>query len=222
MIMQGKEDKMQKLYIHLRGRTPLLMNNPKETMGQEETVEGAKKGPVKLAFPEEQARVRRYLLPDGNLYMPATAVRKCILTASAGYTAKGEIGRRTSVRPILSGAVILSDESFPLLDDEGQPIPGDDYEVDIQRVTIRAARASVWRGRPKIWPWSVTAWFVFDPRRIGLDMVETIVREGGVYPGLLDYRPGTGGWFGTYELLRVWTEELEYDGVEAAVAVSKV
>jgi len=176
---------MQKLYIQLRGRTPLLMNSPKETMGKEEAAEAGIKGRVKLPSPEEQARVRRYLLPNGNFYMPATAVRKCLLTASAGYTARGETGRRTAVRPILSGAIILSDEAFPLLDDEGQPIPGDNYEVDTQRVTIRAARASVWRGRPKIWPWSVIAWFNFDPRRIGLDLVETIAREGGIYPGLV-------------------------------------
>ena len=200
---------MQRLYLECRGRTPLLMNNPKGTMGREETEEGVK-GRVKLPPPEEQAKARRYLLPDGNFCIPATAVRKCLLTASAGYTAKGETGRRVAVRPILSGAIILSDEAFPLLDDEGRPIPGDNYEVDIQRVTIRAARASVWRGRPKIWPWRVIASFVFDPRRISLDLVERIARDGGIYPGLLDYRPEKGGWFGTYELVKVWTEELSY------------
>jgi hypothetical protein len=204
---------MQKLYMKFKGRTAILQNNPKETLGRVE--EEPTKGRVKQPPPDEQAKMRRYLLPDGNFYVPATAVRKCLLTASSGYTAKGEVGRRTAVRPILSGALILSDPAFPLLDDNDEPIPGDQYEVDIQRVTIRAARASVWRGRPRIWPWNLLCWFNFDPRRLDFGLVERIAKDAGVYPGLLDFRPEKGGWFGTFEVVKVWTEEMEYATVEA-------
>lgn len=195
---------MQKLYMKLKGKTPILMNNPKETLGGGE--EGATKGKVKQLLPDEQAKIRRYLLPDGNFYVPAPAVRKCLLTGSSGYTAKSEIGRRMAMRPVLSGALILTDPAFPLLDDNDNPIPGDKYEVDVQRVTIRAARASVWRGRPKIWPWNLLCWFAFDPRRIDLELVERIANDAGVYPGLLDGRPEKGEWFGTFEVIKVWSE----------------
>jgi hypothetical protein len=199
---------MKILYLKLKGKTPLLMNNPKETLGESEG-DTATKGRVKRPPPEEDAKKRRYLLPDDTFYIPAAAVRKCLLRASVGYTAKSETGRRAAVQAILSGALILSDPAFPLLDENDNPIPGDKYEVEIQRVTIQRAKASLWRGRPKIWPWKVLAWFLFDPRRVDLELVERIANDAGMYPGLLDFRPEKSGWFGTFEVEKIWMEELK-------------
>lgn len=199
---------MEKLYIKLKGLAPgLLMNNPEKTLGSTEEEEEPTKGRKKLPPPDEQAKVRRYLLPDGNFYVPAEAARGCILTACSGYTAKAESGRKVAVLPLLSGALILTDPTFPLLDDNDSPIPGDRYEVDIRRARVPPRTgASFWRGRPKIWPWKLLCSFEFDSRRIDLELVTRIAKDSGKYPGLLDFRPEKRGWFGTFEVTDIWSE----------------
>jgi len=195
----------QMLFLKLRGLSSLLQNNPELTLsaGEEEPT----KGKEKLPQPDEQARARRYLTPDGNFYMPAPAIRKCLLTAARKYRVKPETGSlRVSAATILAGNLGLTDVAFPLLDENDQPIPGDRYEVNVQRVVIKATKASIWRGRPKIWPWYLLCWLSFDSSRIELELVKRIADDAGVYPGLGDYRPERGGWFGTFEVIKIWCE----------------
>ena len=193
---------MEKLYLRLEGKTSLLMNNPEKTLGGEGKTRGIGE---KLPAPDEQAALRRYLLPNNTLYVPATAVRKCLLIASKGYTTKvGGRGRAQAVQPVLSSALVLTDPAFPLLDENNKPIQGDNYKVNVQRIVI--GQSSIWRGRPEVFPWRLVAWFLYDSRRIDLELVKTLAGEAGRYPGLLDYRPEKGGWFGTFEAKDIWAE----------------
>ncbi len=198
---------MRKVYIELKGKTPgILMNNPEKTLAEEPT--GASQGPVKHAPPDEQAKIRRYLLPDGNFYLPADALRKCILDAAKGWTVKGESGRRVALRGILGGSLLPIDPGFPLLRPDGEPISGEEYDVFIKPVGIGmgARRSSILRGRPQIWPWRVIACFHFGEERVELEVLTKVVESAGVYPGILDYRPEKGGWFGTFDLVKIWLD----------------
>ena len=200
---------MQMLYLTAKGLTPILMNNPAETMGQEE--EAAVKGKRKLDNPEEQAIKRRYLLPDGNFYVPAVAVRNCILKAASGWTVK-----RKSIRPILAGSLQLLDPAFPLLGEDGKPIPGNRYTVSKMRVVIKATKAAIIRGRPEIFPWQLECAFLFDSKRVDLDILYRtdpdtneptgVLVDAGAIVGLLDYRPEKMGWFGRFEVQDIRVE----------------
>lgn len=200
---QGKE---KKLSITLKGLTPLLMNNPAQTLGRGDE-ETATRGKVKRPTTEEDAKIRRYVTPEGNLYIPAEALRKCLLTASSGYTVKGETGRKLALRALLAGALSITLPYCQLVDENHNPLPGDCYEVEARRVVI--GKSAIIRGRPKVFPWYALCWYNIDLARFNEQVFESVLVRAGKYPGLLDYRPEKSGWFGTFEVVDVEYEVIK-------------
>ena len=192
---QRKVEKMETLHIKLKGLSPLLMNNP-ISMAR---AEGGALSRKVIPAPEEEAAAKRYLLPDGNFYLPAIAVRASMLNGARGY----RIGRRPA-REILAAAVILTDEVFPISRD-GKPIPGSDYQIEIRRAVVQ--RQGVMRARPRIdLPWELECIFNFNSELANLEQVTTALQTAGQAVGLLDYRPEKSGWFGRFEVTNIWSE----------------
>lgn len=190
-----EERKIETLHIKLNGSSPILMNNPTSMSRPEGETLTRKVIPT----PEDEAATKRYLLPDGNFYVPAIAVRASMLNGAKGY----RIGGRPA-REILAAAVILTDEVFPVFRD-GKPIPGTDYQIEIRRVVVQ--RQGVMRARPRIeLPWEVECVFGFNGQLANLDQVKTALNNAGQIAGLLDYRPGRGGWFGRFDISNIWSE----------------
>lgn len=186
---------METLHIKLKGLSPLLMNNP-TSMGR---VEGGALSRKVIPMPDDEAASKRYLLPDGNFYIPAIAVRSSMLNGARGY----RIGRRPA-REILAAAVILTDEVFPIFRN-GKPIPGSNYQIEIRRAVVQ--RQGVMRARPKIdLPWEVECIFGFNSELANLEQVKTALTTAGQAIGLLDYRPERSGWFGRFEITDIWSE----------------
>lgn len=186
---------METLHIKLNGLSPLLMNNPTSMARAEGEALSRKVIPI----PQDEAASKRYLLPDGNFYVPGIAVRSSMLNGARGY----RIGRRPA-REILSAAVILTDEVFPLFRD-GKPIAGSEYSVEIRRAVVQ--RQGVMRARPQIdLPWEVECIFGFNSQLANLEQVKTALEAAGQAVGLLDYRPERSGWFGRFEVTDIWSE----------------
>ena len=196
---------VKRLIMVLKGITPLLMNNPTLTLGKEPE-EGIIRGKIKRPTPEEDAAVRQYVTPEGYFYIPAEALRKCLLTASIGYSVKGERGSKMALRPILAGSLSITQPYLPIVDEERNPIPKGQYEVDARRVVI--GKSAIIRGRPKIFPWYALCWYTIDLARLDEQAFEAVLVRSGKYPGLLDYRPEKGGCFGTFEAIDVSYEDL--------------
>ncbi len=110
---------------------------------------------------------------------------------------------------MLAGSLLISEPQFVILDNDGNSMPAKSYKVNKMRVCIGAGAraASIWRGRPEIFPWRLVCSFRYDSRRLDVDLIENIAKDAGVYPGLLDYRPERGGWYGTFDLVKIWVEE---------------
>ncbi len=186
---------MEKLYIKIKGLTPLLMNNP---------IAMENSGP--LPTPEKEAEISRYVKPDGNLYVPSIALRKSIMLGATGY----KIGK-FSLRSRLSAAIQLFDEYLDLVDAKGKPIT--DHVIDRRRVVIQ--RAGVIRSRARIeTPWFVVGVLGFNSElimdkhgKVQTDILEKAIDVAGQVSGLLDFRPNRGGWFGKYELVDLKIEE---------------
>lgn len=191
---------MEVLHALVNGTAPLLMHNPQgmaSPPGDEISVKT-------IPLAEQEAAASRYLLPDGNFYMPAVAVRGALIGGGTGYRI-GKVG----APGVLSGAVGLLIGEFPLLDGDKNPYPGDRYSIDTRRVVLKARgqAVGVMRSRARVeLPWMIEAIFEFDSELCSLENVKTALARGGKKAGLMDYRPGTKGWFGKFEVTDIWTE----------------
>lgn len=191
---------MEILHALLNGTFALLMHNPQgmaASSGEELSVKT-------IPLAEQEAATSRYLLPDGNFYVPAVAVREALISGGTGYRI-GKVG----APGVLSGAVGLLIGEFPLLDGDRKPYSGDRYSIDTRRVVLktRGQQVGIMRSRARIeLPWMIEAVFEFDSELCSLENVKTALARGGKKAGLMDYRPGTKGWFGKFEVTDIWTE----------------
>ena len=183
---------MRPITFKLKGLAPLLMNNPeamltpgpKSKLGRGEYI------------PEEAVKVTRYLLPDGNFFVPAVAVRASLLGGAVGM----KFGK-TSAWSVISAAIEISDPEFPMIGENGDQMSGDTYSIDLRRVVIQ--KAGVPKARAKIeLPWFVQCSFIYEPEMLGVEQLITVANRAGRIAGLLDYRPSKKGWFGKYEIVQ--------------------
>lgn len=191
---------MEILHALLNGREPgILMHNPQGMGALSRGLE------VKTIPPrEEEAAASRYLLSDGNFYVPAVAVRECTISGGTGYRI-GKVG----APGVLSAAIGLLKGEFTLLGGDKQPYPGDKYSIDVRRAVVgsRGRPAGVLRARALVEvPWMLEAVFEFDSTLCSLENVKMAMERGGKAIGLLDYRPSKRGWFGKFEVTDIWTE----------------
>jgi hypothetical protein len=187
---------VEKLYLKIKGLSDLLMNNP-QNLGVG--------GP--LPTPDKEAEISRYEDEDGNLVVPAIALRKSIMLGATGY----KIGK-FSLRSRLSASIQLFEEFFNLKDDKGNFIK--EHIIDRRRVVIQ--RAAVIRSRAKVvLPWNFEGVFGFNAEllmdkhgEVQLELLKKAINIAGQVAGLLDFRPNKGGWFGKYELVDI---EVQYE-----------
>ena len=180
---------MAELRYVVKGTTPLLMHNPATSMKG-----GGGMSRRKIPTPEAEALAGLYV-SDGHLFFPAVGLRNSLLSGAKGY----RVGR-VAATGILAGAIILIDESFPVLDGKGKPWPSDKYEIDIRRAVVQDA--GILRARPKLeLPWRIEARFGFVPEIVELSVIKEVLVRAGMVVGIGDYRPEKMGWFGRYEVV---------------------
>lgn len=187
---------METLYLKLNGLSQLLMHNPAGSM---KPGGGQRLGRKTIPSPEAEAEASRYLLPDGHFYVPAIAVRNCLLNGSKGY----RIGKIRAM-DLLAGAILMVDEAFPLLRN-GEPIPGKDYSIDERRAVVQ--KQGIIRARARIeLGWQLECAFGYNSTLANLEQIKEIAQNAGQVVGLLDYRPEKKGWFGRFEVIEIRSE----------------
>lgn len=184
---------MEKLHTRLKGLSPFLMHNPSGM------ARGAELGRKVIPTPEDEAKASRYLLPDGNFYVKAIAVRNSILSGAKGYRV-----RKMRASDIIAGALLIINQEFPLLRDDA-PINGENYSVDTQRAVVQ--RQGILRSRARIeLPWEIDCLFEYDSDLVDLSVIKQVANNAGKVVGVGDYRIEKKGCYGRYELADIWVE----------------
>ena len=176
--------------VELTGKTPILMNNPRSMMFDDGT------NPVSTTQkrdPLAEAETKVYRMKDGNLYIPAEAIKGCLVNA-ASYKKFGKY----SAKPIVAGCVQILPLQISL--------NTKDYEVDERTVVIRG-RGRIIRARPLVDNWKINFKLEYDAGFItNGNLIKAILEEGGRRVGIMDFRPAKLGSFGMFKVTK-WKEE---------------
>lgn len=187
-----RKSETRSVIVEITGKTPILMNNPKSMMFEEET-KGTVVSTTRKRDPKAEAETRAYKMKDGTLYIPAEAIKGCLVNA-ASYKKFGKY----SAKPIIAGCVQILPQQISL--------KTKNYEIDERTVVIRG-RGRVIRARPMVENWKLTFTLEYDAGFIQSgNLIREIMEEGGQRIGIMDFRPAKLGSFGMFRVTR-WDEQ---------------
>ena len=185
------------LHAVATGVTPLLQHNP-ASMWEGRGVGASTRG-KNIPTPEDEARQGAYILPTGQLYMPALALRNCFLEGCS----RGDfrVGRKPLKVPLASG-LIIPGEKLPLTRGSA-PIMETDYEISQMRAVIQ--RAGIIRSRPRIAEgWEIAFTVLVDAalyrQSQALAQIWELFNFAGHTVGIGDYRPARLGTYGQFKV----------------------
>ena len=108
---------------------------------------------------------------------------------------KGQRVSKKAAMPYFSAALLIADEWFPFIDDNGEPLVR--YSVDIRRAVIQ--RQGISRARPRIeLPWNLSCAFEYNEGLINTQALAQVLAIAGQTVGIGDYRVERKGWFGRF------------------------
>lgn len=180
---------MKTVKVEITGTSPLLMNSPK---GMLEDVGSKVKSKTEKRDSSKEAEKVAYRTKKGELYVPAEAIKGCLVGA-ASYKKIGKY----AARPMIAGGVFIQPHEIIL--------GVKDYEVDLRTVVIQRQR--VVKARPRIDSWKLSFELQYNEKLIGnSEIVKSILEEAGERVGLLDFRPQKLGSFGMFKVTK-WQEK---------------
>lgn len=191
-LMPIRKSVTRSVTVEITGKTPILMNNPRSMMFEDEA-KGQVVSTTRKRDPIAEAETRAYRMKDKTLYIPAEAIKGCLVNA-ASYKKFGKY----SAKPIIAGCVQILPQQISL--------NTKDYDVDERTVVIRG-RGRVIRARPMVSNWKLTFTLEYDAGFIASgNLIREILEEGGQRIGIMDFRPAKLGSFGMFRVSK-WSEE---------------
>ena len=159
------------------------MHNPQHMLDE---VEGVSKVTKKRDVKAE-AKKFLYKTKKGRLYVPARALKGCLIQAAA-YKKAGKF----ALRPLLAAGIRVDGSEILLNTNK--------YELDLRTVVIQRQR--VVKARPKIKNWKLNFKLIINDDLIAPDIIRTVLEEAGERVGILDFRPQKLGEFGTFRVTK--------------------
>ncbi len=185
------EELFGKVYVRIRGMTPLLMHKIVD-----EELERRGRTSRKMPTNREYADAHKYTtVIDGKEVMCLydQHIYSMILESAKGM----KIGRIPAWKAF-AGTIRITPEFIPLKRN-GKYISGDDYEVDVRPVNVQGNK--ILRARAKVSDWEAEFTILYDKEmhdEKSLELLRVILEQGGRRIGVMDYRPQHKGWFGTF------------------------
>ena len=185
--------------ITVEGKASLLMHRWAEA--SELQGDGTRPMKIQEMLPRDQAEMCAYRREaDGRLYVPGAMFARLLREAGSAYKDKGS---RKSVKFVVPGACLVTEDAIDLHDKDGMPIYK--FEVDGRPVVIPSTKGRIMRYRPRIEQWRATFHLEVDDALISPTLVHTMLTEGGTRLGIADFRPEKGGPFGRFNVL-LWQD----------------
>ena len=188
--MIGEIKKMETVQIQIKGETALLMNSPKAMLDPQPVT---RQKNIKRDNKKEAEKVA-YRTSKGTLYVPATAIKGCMLNASSFKKAG-----KYALKPFIAGGVRIVGDELELRDSKNKVIKN--YEIDLRTVVIQRNR--VVKARPKIKDWVLNFEVKYNPKLImEPEIIKQLLAEAGERIGILDFAPRKTGDFGCFKVTK--------------------
>jgi hypothetical protein len=189
---------MKLIEAQIKGTTPLLQHRFEEGA---EVPSPSRTVLVNHGTPREQAEKAVYRNERG-FYFPGAAIARLLREAGSGHKLRGS---RKSAKFIVPAAVLVLLDGIDILNGDGKS-HAKDFEVDSRPVTIPATKGRIMRHRPRFDTWSAKFTLRINETILPVDFISQLLTEGGQQIGIGDYRPQTGGPFGTFNVTS-WQEQ---------------
>ncbi len=183
---------MELISVWLEGTNSIICNQfleapPKST------------GPIEVdrGTPREQAEPRAYRDKKGHFGFPGAGIARLLRESGASHKQKSS---RKSCKWIVPAAVLVMDDLL-LLHEKNRKTKIKDYEVDSRPVVIPSTKGRIMRHRPRFDVWTLPVQLRINTDVLPSAFIRQLLVEGGERIGLGDYRPGSGGPFGTFALV---------------------
>lgn len=171
---------MTSFRLGIQGVAPLLMNRAGKS------VDGSRVLPVWRLTPEEQAEAVASRLPDGQLYLPAHALFRAAVEAAENLALK----RVVAAALMFPGAALTF---TPRLER---------FQVDARSVVLPGTGRRVMRYRPRLDDWALETRVDIDDEILDPRLCRSIIETAGRREGVGDYRPGRGGPYGRFDVVK--------------------
>jgi hypothetical protein len=182
---------MKSIIVRIEGITPLLMHRFADSSLV--SIGGARPVHVKDEDPRTVAEHAAYRDADGNLYIPGASISRLLREAGASHKQKGS---RRSLKYIIPGVVIVSEDELPLYD--SGTTRATHIEVDSRAIVNPVTKARVMCHRARLNRWECEFVLEIDDEAIAVTTVNQLLVEGGRRIGLGAFRPEKGGPFGRF------------------------
>jgi len=180
------KDVMKTITVRIKGKSPLLMNNPISMLTEEKPKVTNIKG--KRDRKKEADRVAYWLPGRKSLYFPSIAVFNAILKGSA-YR---KIGKYTAGNILAAGIRVMPEKI---------DLKTKNYDVDERTVVVKnmGRNCRIVRARPRLEKWTMDFEIVYDSTLItDINDICICLEEAGRRIGIGDFRPQCRGGFGTF------------------------
>ncbi|PKH45523.1 hypothetical protein KKB3_01056 [Dehalococcoides mccartyi] len=146
----------------------------------------------RTGVPDWRAEAELALYKDyhGQIYQPASHIEASLKEASKTLKIPGKRGATYS--KLIGSAVSVSPDAITHL--------VQDYEIDSRPVVVQKAR--IVRYRPVFKDWELEFDINIGDDQIPIEVIKQALDHAGLYVGIGDFRPGRGGKFGKFMVVR--------------------
>ena len=178
---------MKKIEVEIEGTNHLIMNRFGE-LAIEQYLQKTKK--KERAFDtKEMIEDKLYRKENGELFIPAKAIKTALLIASSFY----KLGKK-SLKPFIAGLVKIEQYEVGLGTKKFETKMFIDNLKGMKKPSVK----------PFLKTWKVKFNLIYD-EPLDSEKLKEVLTEAGFRCGLLEYRPQRNGEFGTFKITK-WSD----------------